>query len=197
MPKKISNDTYGIRIRDFPACRAVTQTRVVVCEHFLSCWTNCLLWYLSKQTGRKGNEKRLDNLQCRFIEKRQKISQIIHGLLPNIHPPSILRHVNYLLCKKNRFECVTWVRILQGVHIASFQRQSAMTYHVSLWHSSTSEVIWGAFSRMSISRAHKSGQNHNTRISVFLIYETAKPVLIPVLQKQTFFLINFEAKYMQ
>jgi len=50
---------------------------------------------------------------------------------------------------------------------------------------------------MSISRADKSGQNHNTGNSVFLIYETAKPVLIPVLQKQTFFLINFEEKYMQ
>jgi hypothetical protein len=33
---------------------------------------------------------------------------------------------------------------------------------------------------------------HNTGISVFLIYETGIPVLIPVFQKQTFFSINFD-----
>jgi len=47
---------------------------------------------------------------------------------------------------------------------------------------------------MISSRAHKSGQNLNIGISVFLINETAIPVLISIFQKQTFFKINFEKK---
>jgi hypothetical protein len=41
-------------------------------------------------------------------------------------------------------------------------------------------------------RAHNTGQNFNTGISVFLIYETGIPVLMPVFQKQTFFSVNFD-----
>jgi hypothetical protein len=33
--------------------------------------------------------------------------------------------------------------------------------------------------------AHKTGQNLNTGISVFLVYETRIPVVMPVFQKQT------------
>jgi hypothetical protein len=38
-----------------------------------------------------------------------------------------------------------------------------------------------------VSRAHSTGQNLNTGISVFLVYETG----ILVFQKQTFFSVNF------
>jgi hypothetical protein len=41
-------------------------------------------------------------------------------------------------------------------------------------------------------RAHNTGQNLYTGISVFLIYETEIPVLIPVFQKQTVCSINFD-----
>jgi hypothetical protein len=46
-------------------------------------------------------------------------------------------------------------------------------------------------------RAHSTGQNLNTDISVFLIYETGNPVLIPVFQKQIFFLVNFDDSWVQ
>jgi hypothetical protein len=41
-------------------------------------------------------------------------------------------------------------------------------------------------------RAYSTGQHLNTDISVFLIYESGIPVLIPVFEKQTFFLINVD-----
>ena len=71
MSKKVSNYSIGVRTRDLPACSAVPQTRVVVCEHFLSCWAY-YLWYLSKQTGREGNEKRLAKLAMQSYRKASK-----------------------------------------------------------------------------------------------------------------------------
>jgi hypothetical protein len=49
------------------------------------------------------------------------------------------------------------------------------------------------------SRAHYTRQNLNTDVLEFLVYETAIPVLIliPVFQKQTFFLIHFDGNWVQ
>ena len=44
---------------------------------------------------------------------------------------------------------------------------------------------------IDICRAHNTGQNLITCISVFLIHETGISVLIPVFQKQIFFSNNF------
>jgi hypothetical protein len=41
-------------------------------------------------------------------------------------------------------------------------------------------------------RAQNTDQNLNTVISIFLIYETGIPVLIPVFQIQRFFSIKFD-----
>jgi hypothetical protein len=43
-----------------------------------------------------------------------------------------------------------------------------------------------------VNRAHNTGQNLNTGISVFLIYETRIPVLTPIFQKHKVFSINFD-----
>jgi hypothetical protein len=43
-----------------------------------------------------------------------------------------------------------------------------------------------------MARDHNTGHNLNIGVSVFLIYETVIPVLIPIFQKQTFFSINFD-----
>jgi hypothetical protein len=43
-----------------------------------------------------------------------------------------------------------------------------------------------------LTRAHNTGQNLNTGISLFLINETGISVLIPVFQKQIFFSRNFD-----
>jgi len=50
---------------------------------------------------------------------------------------------------------------------------------------------------ISFTTAHIAGQNLNTDISVFSIYETVVLILIPIFQKQTFFKIHFDDIYVQ
>lgn len=55
----------------------------------------------------------------------------------------------------------------------------------SAYQKESLHCIWNRVKTTAF-KAHNTGKNLNTCISVFLIHETEIPVVIPVLQKQTF-----------
>jgi len=55
----------------------------------------------------------------------------------------------------------------------------------SAYQKESLNCIWNRVKTTAL-KAHNTGKNLNTSISVFLIYETEIPVLKSVLQKQTF-----------